>query len=202
MLNILLIDDEPVLFRDILTTYNYQVDVAEDGYLGLRLLHENARKYDLILLDLRLPYLDGWEILRKIRADHQFKNIFIVMLTAEDAEESIVTGLNRGADLYLTKPISPGKFIAHIKSVERMISRTPKKPDQSGNSGLELLTSRENEILMLVSRGMSNKQIAEQLMICETTVKNHLAKIFNKLKVGNRTEAVYYMQKIISPSNV
>ena len=199
-MKILLIDDEPILFKDVLGAYGYAVDVAVNGYQGLKLLHEHGKTYDLIILDIKMPLINGFEMLEAIRKEKEWKHIFVLMLTANDAEDSFVAGLTGGADLYVTKPISPVSFISQIKAIERRLDIT-KRIDQDisltqDDTRLNILTRRENQIISLVCQGLSNKQIAEQLILSETTIKNHVANIFKKMKVQNRTQATFMFNQM------
>ena len=99
---ILIIDDNPKLIADALPMYGYEVDVAFDGLEGIKKLNEN--KYNLILLDIVMPKMDGWETLKFIRSNTKQKTIPIIMLTSVDTDAKMVLGLKFGADDYITKP--------------------------------------------------------------------------------------------------
>jgi len=197
MLRILIIDDNPKVIRDILHAYGYETEVATDGYSGLQTLFNRTNYFDLIILDVQMPKMDGWSVLRTIREGNECPNIPIVMLTGVDNEESVVSGLRRGADEYLIKPITPPKLLAHIEALARRIRRA-QPPQDNANlemSGIDLLTKRETEILRYVVQGLSNQDIGEKLTITETTIKNHLVNIYKKLNVANRTQAALTAQK-------
>ena len=84
--NILLIDDNPKLLKDALPMYGYHTDVAEDGLLGLEYLEKHYKTTDLVLLDIMMPNMDGWETLRKIRENQFYSTIPVIMLTAVDED--------------------------------------------------------------------------------------------------------------------
>jgi phosphate regulon transcriptional regulator PhoB len=126
--HILVVDDEADLIE--LVAYNlkkegFSVDSALDGEAALELLKKN--KYDLAILDLMLPKLQGMEICRIIRNDPKLSSMPIIMLTAKSGEVDKVLGLEMGADDYLTKPFSPKELIARIKAVLRRAERKPGK---------------------------------------------------------------------------
>ncbi len=189
---ILLVDDNPKYLKDALPFYGYQVDAALDGVQALKLLSKNS--YDLILLDIMMPNMNGWETLKAIRNNKSTEYIPIIILTAVNEEQKIISGLKRGADDYIVKPFILPNLLARIEAVLRRSSwqkPVAKKSDLPYNTGKRpLLTSREKDVLSLAAKGASNKDIAEKLVVREVTVKSHLNNIFKKLKVTNRTQAV------------
>lgn len=196
---ILIIDDNSKLMADALPMYGYEVDVATDGLLGLKML-DNSQNYDLILLDVVMPNLDGWETLKAIRQNEKTSKIPIIMLTSISDANKQISGLKFGADDYITKPFILPNLLARIEALLRR--STWNKVDMQHVAlpfvkGEELspLTAREKEILTLVSKGATNSQIAEKLFVREVTVKTHLNSIYRKLKVDNRVQAVLLAQQ-------
>ncbi len=189
---ILLVDDNPKYLKDALPFYGYQVEAALDGVQALKLLSKNS--YDLILLDIMMPNMNGWETLKAIRNNKGTEYIPIIILTAVNEEQKIISGLKRGADDYIVKPFILPNLLARIEAVLRRSSwqkPVAKKSDLPYNTDKSLLlTSREKDVLSLAAKGASNKDIAEKLVVREVTVKSHLNNIFKKLKVTNRTQAV------------
>lgn len=115
MTKILLVDDEPDIVEFLkynLELNNYEVIV---GYNGLEALHKLADRPDLIILDIMMPHLDGYEVYTKIREKEDFKDIPILFLTAKSGETDEIKGLELGASDYIQKPISPKKLIARVK---------------------------------------------------------------------------------------
>lgn len=199
---ILLIDDEPRVTQDILALYGYDVVVCTDGYEGIQQLFATPKLFDMVILDINMPRMNGWTVLKIIRNGEECPNIPVVMLTSAVEEESLIAALRRGADEYLTKPISPSRLLAHVEAIFRRSSWEEKRnldqfdPEAEAlQASAKLLTQRENEILRYLIQGHSNQEIGQQLVISETTVKNHLAHIFKKLRVSNRTQAAYIAQK-------
>lgn len=202
MYRILLIDDDATLVADMLTMFGYTVDVAPDGYSGIQMLQKTEKPFDLVILDVQMPRMDGWSTLRTIREGQTDANIPIIMLTSSDSEESVVHGLRRGADEYLAKPIAPRRLLAHIEALVRRtrwdheMDPHASVADAARSESIDLLTQRETQVLKCIAQGFPNQQIAEQLTISEVTVKNHLANIYRKLNVSNRTEAAFIAHKL------
>jgi DNA-binding NarL/FixJ family response regulator len=196
---ILLIDDNPKLLSDTLPLYGYDVTVATDGLVGLKILDEDFG-YDLIILDVVMPNLDGWETLKAIRNNKNISKIPIVMLTSVDDMAKQVTGLKYGADDYIVKPFVLPNLLARIEALLRRSlwnknTKTIKPLPFVKGEKISPLTQREKEILTLVSKGNSNSQIADKLFVREVTVKTHLNSIYRKLNVDNRVQAVLLAQQ-------
>lgn len=193
--NILLVDDNPKYLKDALPYYGYNVRVAIDGIQALEILATEKTKFDIILLDVMMPNLDGWETLKGIRRLEKSKYIPVIMITAVSEEQKVIAGLKNGADDYITKPFVLPNLLARIEAVLRRASWTKEtsvKPNLSFNSksSVEALTNREKEVLTLAAKGANNRDIAEKLVLKEVTVKSHLNSIFKKLRVTSRTQAV------------
>lgn len=190
--NILLVDDNPKYLKDALPFYGYNVETATDGVQALKLLSKNT--YDLILLDVMMPNMNGWETLKSIRNNTKTQYIPVIMLTAVNEEQKIISGLKTGADDYIVKPFILPNLLARMEAVLRRVNwqkPVEKKSDLPYNTEKRpVLTSREKEVIALAAKGKSNKEIAEKLVLREVTVKSHLNNIFKKLKVTNRTQAV------------
>ena len=192
---ILIIDDSPKYLADALPLYGYEVDVATDGMQGLKKLTSENSDYDMVLLDVMMPNMDGWETLKAIRVNKRLENIPVIMITALNEEQIEISGLKFGADDYVVKPFILPNLLARIEALLRRstwqkekVSNVDLKFVQEGE--IEPLTAREKEILKMVSQGASNNDIAQKLFVREVTVKTHLNSIFKKLKVKNRTQAV------------
>lgn len=193
--NVLLVDDNPKYLKDALPYYGYNVRVAIDGIQALEILATEDVQYDIILLDVMMPNLDGWGTLKAIRKLEKTKFTPVIMITAVSEEQKVIAGLKNGADDYITKPFVLPNLLARIEAVLRRSEWTK----QAGNSGelsfkakskLQTLTGREREVLTLVAKGANNKDIAEKLTLREVTIKSHLNSIFKKLSVTSRTQAV------------
>ncbi len=192
---ILIIDDNPKLLTDALPMYGYEVKAATDGLLGLKFLNDENEHFDLILLDVVMPNLDGWETLKSIRENSKTKHIPIIMLTAVNEDNKQISGLKFGADDYITKPFILPNLLARIEALLRRSSWSAEKKHAAAlpfvsSQPISPLTSREKEILTLVAKGASNADIANKLFVREVTVKTHLNSIYKKLNVDNRVQAV------------
>ena len=195
---VLIIDDDAKLRRhyaELLKLEGYAVIEAPNGREGV----ECARRErpDLVLCDITMPEMNGHRVLETLRAEPRTAHLPFVFLTGWSERGDIRTGMNLGADDYLTKPVVPDELLAAIRSrlqraessVSAAASRRPEgaaKPEQ-----LEVLdlTPREAEVLFWVARGKTNDEIATVLGIGLTTVKKHLESTYAKLGVENRTTA-------------
>jgi len=157
---------------------------------------------DLILMDIQMPVLSGLEATRLIKEEMPY--VKIVILSVSDDAQDFFEAIKKGAQGYLLKNMEPEcwlDYIAGIVQGEAPISRTLAskilqefsihKADISGNK----LSDRENEVLLLVSQGLTNKDIAEKLYISESTVKNHLRNILAKLHLQNRMQLIAFAYK-------
>lgn len=193
--NVLLVDDNPKYLKDALPYYGYNVRVAIDGIQALEILTTENVDYDIVLLDVMMPNLDGWGTLKAIRKLEKTKFTPVIMITAVSEEQKVIAGLKNGADDYITKPFVLPNLLARIEAVLRRSewlkqSTSAKELPFKSKSKLQTLTNREKEVLTLVAKGANNKDIAEKLVLREVTVKSHLNSIFKKLSVTSRTQAV------------
>jgi len=199
--SILVVDDNPKYLKDALPMYGYDVTIAEDGIEALKILASEKEHFDLILLDVMMPNMDGWDTLKAIRKNDKTKYIPVIMITAVSEDQKIVSGLKIGADDYIVKPFILPNLLARIEAVLRRSkwqSETIAKKEKNINKNVNIdaLTPKEKEVLALVAKGASNQEIAEQLFVQDVTVKTHLNSIFKKLKVSNRTQAVLLAMEI------
>lgn len=208
--SILLIDDHPMLrngVKQLIYTVNHFEIVGEtgSGIEGIKLAEELDP--DIILLDINIHDVNGLDILRALRE----KNISsrIIMFTVSNAKEDIITALKMGADGYLLKDMEPEDFIKALQdiSIGKVIMddaishiilnymRHGDEPTTKPIHDVNLLTPREHEIFDLLVQGLSNKLIAKDLDIVESTVKVHIKSIFKKLNFKSRMEmTVWYLQ--------
>jgi DNA-binding NarL/FixJ family response regulator len=193
---ILVIDDDARLrehYTELLRLEGYQVVEARNGREGI----ERARKEppDLVLCDITMPEMNGHRVLETLRGEPRLAHVPFVFLTGWSEQEDIRTGMNLGADDYLTKPVVPEELTAAIRArlrraelggARRGSGTADAKPEQLESLGL---TPREAEVLFWVARGKTNDEIATVLSIGLTTVKKHLESTYAKLGVENRTTA-------------
>jgi DNA-binding NarL/FixJ family response regulator len=207
MQRILLVDDH-VLFRKglvaLLSTREGMqvVGEASDGLEAIDLASETMP--DIILMDINMPKCDGLEATRRIKQDMPHVNI--VMLTASEDDKNLFEAIKSGAQGYLLKNLEPYQLFDLLESLSRgeaplsgaiaaRILKEFTRPLQESVVAPELvetLTARETVILQLVAEGMTNKEIATNLVISENTVKIHLRNILEKLHLRNRIQAAVY----------
>ncbi len=159
---------------------------------------------DVVLMDIRMPLMDGLEATRRILANNPAGACRIIILTTFDLDQYVYAALSAGASGFLLKDVSPEQLVAAVRLVrsgdallspsitrrlvERFASADPARP--AVHADLSDLTPRELEVLRLVSRAMSNTEIAAHLTLSEATVKTHVARIFAKLQLRDRAQAV------------
>jgi RNA polymerase sigma factor (sigma-70 family) len=204
---VLIVDDDDLMragLRGVLSSDD-AIDVvgeARDGHDAL--YRTRLLKPDVVLMDVRMPDLDGISATHQVLAD--FPEVKVVILTTFEQDDYIFGALSAGASGFLLKRTSPEELIAGIHTIaagdsllspsvtSRVIERTARQPepDASRDARLEELTPREREVLELVARGLSNGEIAAKLVIEESTVKTHVKRILAKLGVRDRVQAVIF----------
>jgi len=196
---ILVIDDDPRLrehYRELLKLDGYEVIEARNGREGV----ERARKDapDLVLCDITMPEMNGHRVLETLRNEPRLAHVPFVFLTGWSEQADIRTGMNLGADDYLTKPVEPAELLTALRTrlrrAELSAAAPGRKAQRAGEAKPEELeslglTPREAEVLFWVARGKTNDEIATVLGIGLTTVKKHLESTYSKLGVENRTTA-------------
>ena len=199
--SILIVDDNPKFLEEALPMYGYEVTVAEDGLEALKILAGEDNHFDLILLDVMMPNMDGWDTLKAIRKNKKTEFIPVIMITAVSEDQKVVSGLKIGADDYIVKPFILPNLLARIEAVLRRSNwqkESLPKQEKTLNKdvNIDALTPKEKEVLALVAKGASNQEIADKLCVRDVTVKTHLNSVFKKLKVTNRTQAVLLAMQI------
>jgi DNA-binding NarL/FixJ family response regulator len=203
VIRVLLADDQALVrsgFRMILDSRD-DVEVvgeAQDGLEAVALAAERAP--DVILMDVRMPKLDGVEATRRIVAAGSEARILI--LTTFDLDEYVYEAIRAGASGFLLKDVQPLELVDAIRVVaagnallgttvtKRLLERVTDGAPQATPPALDGLTDRELEILALMASGLSNSEIADRLVVGETTVKSHVSSILRKLGVRDRVQAV------------
>jgi len=198
-MKLLIVDDDPLIRKSLSLTLAREDDItvvgtASDGAEALEMC--GALTPDILLMDIRMPGMDGIAATRLIKQRHP--HVRIMMLTTFDDKPNIQQALAAGADGYLIKTdkISDiaGKLRIMMGGTGVLDVDVLKKLAAQENPALEQLTQRERDIARLVAQGLTNKEIAEQLFLSEGTVRNNIVVIMEKLHVTNRTQLgiVYY----------
>jgi two-component system NarL family response regulator len=208
---VLIADDQPLFRRGLYVVLgtDERIEVvaeAENGEEAIAKAIEHAP--DVVLMDVRMPKVNGIEAARAI--SQQVPTTKIIMLTVSDEEDDLFEAVKAGATGYLLKEISVEEVAEAIQAVVQgqslitpsmaskllvEFTKVSSRADERQQFQAPTLTSRELEVLRLVAKGMSNREIAEQLFISENTVKNHVRNILEKLHLHSRMEAVMYAMR-------
>ena len=210
IVNILILDDHP-LFASALSQIVLQlgghisIDLAQDTQEAFKLI-EYGKNFDLILLDLKLQGLDGFGFIRLL--NNNFISSPIIVISASHNPENIQKALELGAVGFIHKSASKSVILDSIKRVMsgELVTPTDSNPVHSPHNGTALnteqapkefgISQRQYSVLQQVTNGLSNKEIARELGICESTVKTHMSQLFNALAVHNRTACVTEAQRL------
>jgi DNA-binding NarL/FixJ family response regulator len=191
-IRILIVDDHPVVRAGLASMLATQpgIEVAGSVSSGEEALNVLERqRLDIVLLDLRMPGMNGIDTLLAIK--REAIPVHVIVLTSYETDEDIYRAVSAGAEGYLLKNVSQREMVEAIRSVRagnryipgRIASRLAERMTRSN------LTARELEVLKLLAKGLTNKQIASALGISDNTVRNHINSIIEKLEVSDRTEA-------------
>jgi len=202
-IRVLVADDQPLVRSGFRMIIDERPDLeliaeAEDGEQAIVLAAELDP--DVILMDIRMPTLDGVEATRRlVEAGSRAR---ILVLTTFDLDEYVYAAVNAGASGFLLKDVQPEQLVDAIRVVaagnslfgpaatQRLLDRFAPPPSGSAATRLDQLTDREREILKLIAQGRSNAELAQQLYLSEATVKTHVSAILRKLAVRDRVQAV------------
>lgn len=192
---LLLVDDDPnliLLVQDYLEFRGYSVITAENGREALEILKEELP--DLIICDVMMPEMDGYTFVKNVRENPRTDWIPVLFLSAKGQSQDRVKGLNTGADVYMVKPFEPEELVAQVESTLKQASRLLDHPSRT-KTGPKLLvpetvelTPTEVKVVQLVSRGMSNREIAEVMNVSQRTIESHVSNMLAKTSLHNRTE--------------
>ncbi|NJN24172.1 MAG: response regulator transcription factor [Acaryochloridaceae cyanobacterium RL_2_7] len=215
--HLLLVDDEPGL-REAVQAYledsGFTVDVASNAKMGWEMLER--RIPDLVISDIMMPQVDGYEFLQQMRGDNRFSKLPVVFLTARGMTKDRIEGYQASVDAYLSKPFDPDELVAVVTNlIERhaAINEGPTTDiEELANQVAEIrailqnqphlslkksdvdidFTPREQSVLELVSQGLMNKEIASQLETSVRNVEKYVSRLFTKTETNSRTELVRF----------
>lgn len=206
-IRVMLVDDQALLRTGFRMVLRAQPDIevvaeAGDGAEALEVLR--STQVDVVLMDVRMPRMDGVEATARICAAGDGPRVLI--LTTFDLDEYAFSALKAGAAGFMLKDVPPNDLLTAIRAVhsgdavvapsttrrliDRFVPVLPSTEAASARPGLEKITGREHEVLLLVAQGMSNGEIAAALVLSEATVKTHVGRILTKLGLRDRVQAV------------
>ena len=224
MIRVLIADDQPLIRAGIRGVLELEEDIlvvgeVADGQAAVRATY--VERADTVLMDIRMPGLDGIEATRRIRADENLAGVRIIILTTFETDDNVAAALHAGASGFLGKGASPDEIVDAIRIVangEALLSARatrslierylalphPVEADRQASRWADLvadLTEREREVLVLVARGFTNEQIGEDLSISSFTVKTHVNRAMVKLDAHDRAQLVVfaYQARLLQP---
>jgi DNA-binding NarL/FixJ family response regulator len=206
-IRVLVADDQEIVRAGYTALLNTQPDItvvgsAANGADAVRLCRE--QQPDVVLMDVRMPTMDGVEATRQLAAEHSGAGPRVLVLTTFDLDQHVYDALNAGASGFLLKDVTAERLFDAVRVIAageallaptvtrrligefaRLRPRQPHQPDL-----LRMLTRRETEVLRLVAEGLSNLEIAERLVVSDETIKTHVSRILAKLGLRDRAQAV------------
>jgi DNA-binding NarL/FixJ family response regulator len=206
-IRVLLADDQTLVrsgFRLLLERTD-DIEVTGEASTGVEALERvRAERPDVVLMDIRMPVMDGIEATRQITHDPELAGVRVIILTTFGHDEYVFDALHAGASGFLLKDVEPDEVRAAVRVVadgeallspsvtRRLISELVSRPTHKRNTpaALHELTEREREVLILVAAGLTNAEIAERLVITPATAKTHVSRILMKLSARDRAQLV------------
>lgn len=220
-LRIAIVDDQPLIRAGFAMVVDSQPDMevvlqAGDGAEAVDALR--GRLVDIILMDVRMPVMDGIDATRRVLAQAGSVPPRVIMLTTFDIDEYVLAAVRAGASGFLLKDAQPEELLSAIRTVQRgdaviapsatkrLLGRMVAQEETNlrrENPGLALLTEREREVLVLIGRGRTNHEIADELFVAEATVKTHVGRVLAKLGARDRVQAVIiaFESGLVSPGD-
>ncbi|UFH97823.1 response regulator [Bacillus toyonensis] len=209
-IKVLLVDDHTVVLKGLAFFLSTQEDlelVGEANNGKEALVKVGETNPDVVLMDLYMPEMDGVEATVCIKKE--YPDVKVIVLTSFSDQAHVLPALRSGASGYILKDVEPDQLVEAIRSAYKgniqlhpdiastLISQTLPQEERAEEHfvHVDVLTARENEVLQLLAKGMSNKEIASVLVITEKTVKAHVSSILSKLNLSDRTQAALYAVK-------
>ena len=205
-IRVLVVDDQELVRAGFIMILDSQDDIEVVGETanGADALDEVKRlRPDVVLMDIRMPKMDGLEATRILRADKR-SDVRVLILTTFDPDEYVYQALRVGASGFVLKDIPPHELLAAVRVVakgeallapsitRRLIAQFAERLAPPASQELERLTDREAEVLRFMAKGFSNSEIADTLYLSPTTIKSHVAGVLAKLNLRDRTQAVVF----------
>ena len=219
MIRVAVVDDQALLRAGfgVLLESATDIDIVGSAANGAEaidlVLHTQP---DVVLMDIRMPVMDGLEATRRILADDRCVGVRVLILTTFDLDEYVFAALRAGASGFMLKDTPPAELLAGVRLVatgEALLSpsitkhlietfiRRPAEVVDAQSSTIDVLTERERDVLALVARGLSNAEIGSQLYVSPATVKTHVARILTKLGARDRAQLIViaYESRLVRP---
>lgn len=208
-IRVLVVDDQELVREGLALVIDHADGlevVGEAGNGATALVAARSHRPDVVLMDIRMPEMDGLEATRRILADADWP-VRVVILTTFDPDEYVYEALRAGASAFVLKDIPRAELVAAVRTVaeggalltpsitRRLIERFADSPTAENaqlSAELDRLTDREREVLVAIGRGYNNAEIAERLFIGAATVKTHINSVFAKLGLRDRAQAVVF----------
>lgn len=196
---ILVIEDEAALrnnITEIIEHYGFRVISASTGEEGIKLAEELIP--DIIISDIMLPGIDGFEMFARVKQLPQLKRTAFIFLTAKSTRSDARTGMDMGADDYLTKPFTKEELISSVRTRFEKLSKLnePQLEDteliDATSKNLSSLTKTENKVLNEISEGRTTPQIAQKLFVSKKTIENHRVNISRKLNLSGPNSLIKF----------
>lgn len=218
-LRIAIVDDQPLVRMGFSMVIDSQPDMevviqANNGREAVEALR--AHRVDVVLMDVRMPVMDGIEATSRILHEQSATPPRVIMLTTFDIDEYVLAAIRAGASGFLLKDSQPEDLLSAIRTVHRgdaviapsatrrllgkLVAAERSRPSPR-HPGLDSLTEREREVLIQIAKGLTNKEIAEELFVAEATVKTHIGSILTKLQARDRVHVVIiaFENGLVSP---
>ena len=211
MIRVLIVDDQEMIRAGLLAVLNSFADIdvvgaVGDGFLALEAIE--ADRPDVVLMDIRMPGIDGVETTRRIRETHAPARVRILVLTTFEDDENVFAALRAGADGFLNKGVGPGELAEGIRQVasgggalsagaastliRHATHHAPPKIDPAMAARFDVLTAREREIVIAIMSGRSNQEIAAELHVSPFTVKTHANRSMSKVGARDRAQLIAF----------
>jgi len=218
VIRVLLADDQSLIragFRILLETAD-DIEVVAEAADGAQAVHlARSSRADVVLMDIRMPNVDGIEATTRIAADEDLAGVKVIILTTFESDENVYHAIRAGASGFLVKDSEPAELLQAVRVVargdallspsvtRRLITDLASRPARPAPTGRELdgLTEREREVLALVAGGLSNDEIAASLVVSPLTAKTHVSRIMTKVNARDRAQLVVlgYESGLVTP---